>query len=115
MINKKLIKMSKKELYKELQSASKELSDTIFDVRCGKDKDYSQVKQMKKKVAQLYTLIKNSDISKDKKVEKSKKGDLKQKKEVKKKNEVKKSEIGNKSNKNKLRKNNKNDKKKKTK
>jgi ribosomal protein L29 len=107
MIKKKLLKMSEKEILKELEKAIKELSDTVFDVRCVKDKDYSQIKHLKKEVAQLYTLLNNKKILNSKKVRKPVKEVIKQKKDVKEENISKdidkKSGIKNKIHKNKLR------------
>lgn len=63
MISSKLKKMKKEELRKELANAIAERDDTMFNVQSGREKDYGQIKEQKKKVARILTLI---NMKKDK-------------------------------------------------
>ena len=51
------------ELREALEKSREELYDTQFNVNAGREKDYAQIRYLKKKVAQILTLI-NRKISK---------------------------------------------------
>ena len=59
--------MGVKELREELKKAREELYDTEFNVNAGREADYAQIKYLKKKVAQILTLINNKEEKKAKK------------------------------------------------
>jgi ribosomal protein L29 len=54
---KKYRKMTIRKLRKELEKAQKELSELQFDIRVGKAKDYDSIRQQKKEVARILTVL----------------------------------------------------------
>lgn len=59
MRNKRYIKMSKKELGRNIIQKKRELFEYKYDVRIGVEKDYAQIKYLKKEIASMMSALKN--------------------------------------------------------
>ncbi len=57
MIVKKYRRMTNKEIFEELAKARQDLVEIKFNLRMGKEKDYSQIKQLKRNIARMLTVI----------------------------------------------------------
>jgi ribosomal protein L29 len=68
---KKYRKMTIKELLSELESTRKELAETRFNIRVGKEKDYAQIKTMRKNIARIFVCLEEKKLV-NKKTEKGK-------------------------------------------
>jgi ribosomal protein L29 len=56
--------MTKDELKQELVKEQQDYIDTKFNTRIGKHKDYAALKLQRKKIAQIYTVLKLKKINK---------------------------------------------------
>lgn len=77
MISKKYRKMTTRKLEKELEGAREELAETCFDVRVGKEKDYSQISLAKKDIARMLTVLREKRSESVKRVNKGERKPLK--------------------------------------
>jgi ribosomal protein L29 len=66
---KKYQKMTKIELVKALEEKRNELYDVKFNVRIGREKDYAQIKYLKKEVSQMMSVLSADTETKNKKEE----------------------------------------------
>jgi len=81
---KKFRKKSKKQLRGDLVKERKGLAEIRFNIRVGKEKDYSQVRWNKKEIARILTVLQEEDKNGQDVISKEKKGDNSSKREDKK-------------------------------
>lgn len=78
MISTKYRKMTTSKLESELEEARDELAETCFNVRVGKEKDYSQINLAKKDIARMLTVLREKKLETAKRVKKGKRKSLKE-------------------------------------
>ncbi len=62
-IKEKLLSQSEAELIKDLNDAYKHLGDLRFDLATKKVKNYKEIRETKRKIARLLTILKEREIS----------------------------------------------------
>lgn len=65
MNTKKFRKMNRNELETELDEKRKELADLRFDIKSGSETDYAQIRELKKEIARIFTVINSGNYNKE--------------------------------------------------